>query len=190
MSYLKSKTRRMKYDKTSIEFRKECERLSKKSKGEYESLGKNDKTELFLREGLPAQKPGPKVNKELTRTQVKSSKTNVDQKACLQVQKDDLGHDTKAKNKPRSPRASGKSRKEVRLRKAEDMKTKPRLHEQGVVSIRSHNPHLQVVMQGTKIETKSEDIQGDIQEEEGKVITKSYLVALVQVYHCIYTFGS
>ena len=178
MSYLKSKTRRMKYDKTSIEFRKECERLSKKSKGEYESLGKNDKTELFLREGLPAQKPGPKVNKELTRTQE------------LQVQKDDLGHDTKAKNKPRSPRASGKSRKEVRLRKAEDMKTKPRLHEQGVVSIRSHNPHLQVVMQGTKIETKSEDIQGDIQEEEGKVSTKSYLVVLVQVYYCIYTFGS
>ena len=153
MSYLKSKSRPMKYDKTSIEFRKEYERLSKKSKGEYESLGKNDKTDLFLREGLPSQKPAPKI-KEFTRTQEGgSSKTNADQKAFPQVQKDDLVHNTKAKNKPRSPK---------------NLKTKPRLHEQGVVSIRGDNPDLNVVMQGTKIVKKSKE-KDDILADETKV---------------------
>ena len=166
MSYLKTKTRPVKYDKTSVEFRKEYERLSKKSKGEYESLGKNDKTELLHREGLPVHKPDPK-RKDITQESI-YSKLNSDQKSCLQVQKDNLGYDIKASKKVRNPQSPGKSRTEKRVKKVEDLKTKPRLHEQGVASIRPDNPDLKVVMQGKKIEKKSEN-QGDTQAEEDKV---------------------
>lgn len=177
MPYLKSKTRPLKYDKTSIEFRKEYERLSKKSKGEYEILENNDKAELFLSEGVPAKKPLPKI-KEFTR-ESKSSNTSSDKKTCQQVMKEDLAHATKTK--PRSPQASGKSTKGVRLRKTEDLKTKPRLHEQGVASIRADNPDLKVVMQGKKIKKNLGD-EGDTQAEEDRVMTK-YSITLVH-----YTF--
>ena len=164
MSHLRSKTRSLKYDKTSVEFRKEYERLSKKSKGEYETLENNDKAELFLREGVPAKKPSSKLN-EFTRESNKS-KTASDKRTCPQVVKEDLEHASKAK--ARSPQVSGKSKKEARSRKTEDLKTKPRLHEQGVISIRPDNPDLKVVMQGKKIEKNLED-KGDFQAEEDMV---------------------
>ena len=167
MSHLKSKTRPLKYDKTSIEFRREYERLSKKSKGEYETLENNDKAELFLREGIPSKKPLPK-HKQFTR-ESKSSKTNSEQKTSQQIVKEDLAQATKTK--PRSPQVSGKSRKEVRLRRTDDLKTKPRLHEQGVVSIRPDNPDLKVVMQGKKIKKNIEN-EGDVQAVEDRVMVK------------------
>ena len=169
MSYLKSKSRSTKYDKTSVEFRKEYERLSKKSKGEYESLGKNDKTELLLREGLPTQKPTPKVKKFGLTEDTQYSNTNADKKASVQVQKDNLVHNSKAKNKSKGPQITEKKKKEAKLKKSEGLKTKPRLHEQGVISIRPDNPDLKVVMQGTKIEKKSED-KGVNEAEDAKVI--------------------
>jgi hypothetical protein len=55
------------------------------------------------------------------------------------------------------------------LKKTDDLKTKPRLHEQGVISIRPDNPDLKVVMQGTKIQKRCEK-KGDNQAEDVKVI--------------------
>ncbi|XP_028413242.1 uncharacterized protein LOC114536089 isoform X2 [Dendronephthya gigantea] len=160
MSYLKSKTRPKKYDKVSIEFKKEYERLSKKSKVEYESLEKNDKTELLLSEGLSVQKSVPKLKEFARAKQGKIDYVDQNENVCV---KDDQP-DTLARKKPQ---ASTKGKKEIRLQKTEDLKTKPRLHEQGVVSIRPDNPDLKVVMQGKKIEKKSEDKE-DVQTDEGK----------------------
>lgn len=169
MSHLKSKTRPMKYDKTSIELRKEYERLAKKSKGEYESLEKDDKTELLLREGLPAQKAVPKL-KEFTRTrEAKPLDTNAKQKLGRHFPGDNLLHETSTHYKPKSSQVFCKSKKGDKLKKTEDLKTKPRLYEHGVVSIRPDNPDLKVVMQGKKIEKKSED-KGQVKAEEVKVI--------------------
>jgi hypothetical protein len=155
----------MKYDKTSVEFRKEYERLSKKSKGEYESLGKNDKTELFLREGLPTQKSTLKVKQFGATEGTQYSNTNTDKKA----QEDNLVNDSKGRSKSGGPQVSGRRKKEARLKKTDDLKTKPRLHEQGVISIRPDNPDLKVVMQGTKIQKRCEK-KGDNQAEDVKVI--------------------
>lgn len=138
----------MKYDKTSIEFRKEYERLSKKSKGEYESLERNDKAELFRREGLPSKMVAPKARKF----------NHVRENKILKTQRNDLVQDTEVKN------ISLQERSEM----VEDIKTKPRLHEQGVISIRPNNCELKVVMQGKKIDKKSDEKAG-CQIEEGKV---------------------
>lgn len=162
MSYLKSKTRTRKYDKASIEFKKEYERLSKKSKVEYKSLETDDKTELLLSEGLSAQKPALKL-KEFARAKEGKLSGLTDQSAGVE----DDQPNTMARKKPQ---ASIKGKKEIRLQKTEDLKTKPRLHEQGVVSIRPDNPDLKVVMQGKKIKVKSEGKE-DVQAEDGKVIS-------------------
>lgn len=159
MSYFPSKTRATKYDKASVEFRKELELLAKKSKGEYESLKIQEKNEFLSNKGLAVRIASPRrkqqfITEEKAKSSIQSNRN--DQKTRVTRQS--------------PPEMKESTNKKMALKKSEDLKTKPRLHEPGVVSIRPDNPDLKVIMQGKKIEKKSPDVDFDDSTEKRKVM--------------------
>ena len=192
MSSLKLKTRASKHDRESIQLRKDLEQLSRKSKGEFETLKQSEKTEILLREGLPAlqSKKASEKNRNIMHRRGGQAKS------CSLQNVEDEGLDTrtsyteglrqafesqvKMQNPPPTPftssmvQAVASAKGEVKTKSTTELKTKTRLYEKGVVSIRPDNPDLNVVMQGRKIKTDQTDT-ACLKTDQEKVIFATWI---------------
>ena len=156
MSYGKSRTK--KYDKKSIELRKEFEKLSKKSKDEFSSMKGDVKTEILLREGLSKPRKMSEKQKLFQATQHRQQEEQESQR----VDETDgrTGQVVLKHGLAGEQPSSRENRKQLGTDKPIDKPNlimKGRLHEKTVPSIRADNAEVDFVMQGQRVAKKESD---------------------------------